>query len=354
MHCLENMSRIQIPAEQILDLIKLYKFNGKEFYYKNVFKPDLNQISKEVIEKETFYLAKIANVNLTEARLKILTKNNAVPKNKDEQFVLNMKRVFEKIHKNIDHVELIVPECQRLANNLYDKIVKVDFIKTTYTDRSSLIPTRVVKSSRESLDGLLNLFNKMRKTDEYETTLMIVNFYVDFMNMKIFDKNNDMIGLLLLYMFLFYLDFRQFMLASFFEKIYKKYNFFTNACVQASFNWEDGYSQTAPLHKMIVSILHENYKEIEAKLRDYEFDNNLNKSDDIENTILHMSEIFSKDDIRSKHPYVSESTIDRTLKRLKDNGQIRPLGTGRSARWQRIYEIEPRFNREQLSMFSDD
>jgi len=60
--------------------------------------------------------------------------------------------------------------------------------------------------------------------------------------------------------------------------------------------------------------------------------------------------VFSKDDIRLKHPLISDSTINRTLKRLQQENKIRPLGKGRSAKWIKLYKKEKKSKiQEQLN-----
>ena len=86
---------------------------------------------------------------------------------------------------------------------------------------------------------------------------------------------------------------------------------------------------------------------------EYMFEKELNKSNNIENSILKLDEIFTKEDLRKRHPNVSDATIDRTLKRLKDEDKIRPLGKGRSSKWQRIISGHRKFGIEQLSLFND-
>ena len=82
------------------------------------------------------------------------------------------------------------------------------------------------------------------------------------------------------------------------------------------------------------------YDKMKNIIRDYEFDSNLNKSNNVENTINKLEEIFTKDDIRNVHPYISDSTINRTLKRLRDENKIRPLGKGRSAKWIKLVQTD--------------
>ena len=117
------------------------------------------------------------------------------------------------------------------------------------------------------------------------------------------------------------------------ELIYRNRVEFDTEVRNASFNWNEGFSQVLPFHRFILKISSYAYDEINDLIRDYEYDSQLNKSNNVENTITKLPDVFSKDDIRNIHPYISDSTINRTLKRLRDIEMIRPLGKGRSAKW---------------------
>ena len=108
------------------------------------------------------------------------------------------------------------------------------------------------------------------------------------------------------------------------------------------------------LNRLLVSLILDSYKEIDSFAHEYEFEKKLNKSDNLENSILKLPEIFSKNDLRKRHPNVSDATIDRTLKRMRDEDKIRPLGTGRSAKWQRMITGNKKLSVEQLSLFDHD
>jgi len=53
-----------------------------------------------------------------------------------------------------------------------------------------------------------------------------------------------------------------------------------------------------------------------------------------------MPQVFTRDMIKEQCPQLSDSTINRALKRLKDENKIRPNGTGRSATWVKLVEEE--------------
>lgn len=353
MKCLENMNRITVPTDMLLDMMKLYRCNGKELYYENLFKKDMDAISEEIVEKETYFFAKIANVQLTEQRLKLLTTKNHVAKNKDEMLVNNAKAIFSALHNNIKDFELIPLECESMAKKLYKGICTMKYKTSIVVEKDNLlVPSRKKQSKADDIAALFDKFKVMFESDEYESTLLIVNFFTDFYMTKPFEENNELVSYLFLYIFLFHFGFEQFKYTSFFEKIYldNKFKTFEQAILQATYNWEAGYGQTQPLHRFIIEIMQANYKEIEHKAKSYSFESTLKKTDDVEGTILKWpTEIFSKADIQKLHPYVSSSTLDRTLKRLRDEGKIQPMGTGRSAKWLKRYTLERGFNVETIS-----
>jgi hypothetical protein len=63
--CINNIERINYPSDLVMELTKLYRFKGKDFYYEDALKTRLGSIIKITIEKDTFYAAKLLNLNIT-------------------------------------------------------------------------------------------------------------------------------------------------------------------------------------------------------------------------------------------------------------------------------------------------
>ena len=210
------------------------------------------------------------------------------------------------------------------------------------------------KSKRDELEDLLKTCENLINKGEYELTYIITNFYIDFINGNYFSINNNTLGLILLYLLLYREDFHLFKYVSFTRLLNNHIDEFKTYVNKANYNYEEGFSKTAPLQKLIIDMLIEGYNMVETKVREYSFDSNLNKSDNIENTIYKLPQIFTKDDIRLRHPYTSESTINRTLQRLRDENKIRPNGVGRSASWIRLVELSD-FNPDykQMDIFNE-
>jgi len=351
---MENLNRTQIPNDVIMDYIALYKSIGINRYNHELLEGDYEVMVRQTVRNDTYFFTKIFQIKVTDARFKSLIFKGVKTKNKEEKLVLNIFNAFTKIHDESSTFELLVSEVQDLMKFVYgDMLVasKLQFRKIERKERTTSLLTSKNSSTRETLEQLITLFNNALRNQEYEVSYIVMNFYIDFINIKPFHEKNNEIGLLLMFILLISNGFEVFEYISFFERIYKSINEFDNNVIRSSFNWEMGYAQILPLHKFINTISLGAYETLNFLVRDYEFDQHLNKSDNVENTITKLDDVFSKDDIREVHPYISDSTINRTLKRLRDEKKIRPLGKGRSAKWIKLVkEQNKKIRFEQLDL----
>lgn len=350
MKALHNISRIQISNNVLKMILALYEKKGASFYHDSVLKKDAEAFKRKNIEENLVALYKMLQFDVTDARLSSLVKKELSPKNKTEQRMQNIKRVIELIHEHED-IELTISEFSDLTK-LLSRNLDLNQYNMTVIEGEALLNQKKI-SKREDLESLLDLTNKLIKKKDIPVTHLIANFYVDFMNLNIFKHDNDLIGLFMVYAMLTE-HFKALLYVPFFSYFHQYYQAFKQAEIAASYYWNNGYAQTEFLTQILLDVLNICYEEIDKRVHTYQFEVKLNKTDSIENTIYKLPELFSKDDVRLKHPTVSNATIDRTLARLRDEGKIRPLGKGRSTKWQQLIEKQPFTKIKQLSLFGDD
>ncbi|MEF3692999.1 MAG: hypothetical protein V3569_02345 [Acholeplasmataceae bacterium] len=351
MKATENMERIQISSEVMMLLLSLYESKGKTFYYDDLFGRDFQAFERKTKEQNVMAIARYLELKMTDARIKLFAKKQMVPRTKDEHLLHNVKNALEQLHKAPESFELLINELTNLLKIISKNTDPIHF--QTYEKHEEGLLKLKKASKRDDLEKLMGLFDRKLRTNKYELTSLISNFYVDFMNMEILNIHNELIGMILLYALLIR-HFPVFRYVSFFKYFYKDKEGWKKANITASYYWSSGFAQTDMLSRILISILIESYVEIDQMAHEYIFERDLNKSDTIENSILKLDEIFTKEEIRKRHPNVSDATIDRTLKRLKDEDKIRPLGLGRSSKWQRVVSGHKKYGMEQLSLFNDE
>lgn len=350
MKALSNMDRIQISNEVMLLLLSLYESKGKSFYYDDLFSRDMHAFEKKTMENNLISLASYLDLSITLPRIKLFAKKPMSARTRDEFLLLNLKTALNQLHKHPENFELLVNEVGNLIKLLSKNYDHIQFNTYEIQDQGLL---KVKKASKkDDLDQLMQLFEKNLKSEKFELTQLISNFYVDFLNLNILNKHNDLVALILLYALLAK-NFNVFKYVSFFKYFLKEKDTWKTGVIQANYYWSSGYAQTDMLSRILINIMENSYLEVDRMAHEYAFEKELNKSNNIENSILKLDEIFSKEDLRKRHPNVSDATIDRTLKRLKEEEKIRPLGKGRSSKWQRIVAGNKKFGVEQLSLFGD-
>lgn len=351
---LVNLNVTPFTNEEVMKLIKLYQFKGKDFYYQNVMASDLESIIKETVEIDCCEMVKLLNLDITDNRKKLIILKDSTPKTNDEKTLKNLKNIFQRIQADSHNFEFLTNDVLSLGKLLSKGISDCSFNRVQIKKQVNMIIENTSKSKRDELEDLLKTCENLINKGEYELTYIITNFYIDFINGNYFSINNNTLGLILLYLLLYREDFHLFKYVSFTRLLNNHIEEFKTYVNKANYNYEEGFSKTAPLQKLIIDMLIEGYNMVETKVREYSFDSNLNKSDNIENTIYKLPQIFTKDDIRLRHPYTSESTINRTLQRLRDENKIRPNGVGRSASWIRLVELSD-FNPDykQMDIFNE-
>jgi len=354
MNCLINLNRTQIPHDVIMSYINIYKSIGINHYNHETLNSDYSVMVRQTINNDTHFFFLIFALGVTDARLKSLIYKDVMPKNKDERFILNLKNVFTKIHNENSTFELLPNEVFDLLKFLYKDVLpdgRIQFRKVAKKTNKITLLTGSYTSKRENLDDLIKLFNEKLREKKYEVSFIIENFYIDFINISPFVEKNAEIGLILLYILFLTNSYEVFEYISFMQIIASNKSEFELEVRNASFNWEEGFSQILPFHRFMLKTSSFAYDQINELIRNYEFDSQLNKSNNIENTINKLPDVFSKDDIRNVHPYISDSTINRTLKRLRDAERIRPLGKGRSAKWIKLFKTtNKKLSFEQLGL----
>lgn len=354
MKSLQNLNRVTYTNETIMTLIELYKFHGKEFHFKDLLKTDAEYYQRNTIEKDSFCLAEFFNLNVSENRMRLIISKNSEPKTNDEKIVRNIRDIVKICNTSPQNFEHSSGTVLSLVDRLFKDVKRTGFALVKETGKASILQTSRGKDKRDYLDEMFDLFKVHSGSGKNEITNLICNFYIDFINIKPFKESNEFIGIMLLYVLLLRHGFTQLKYLSFTEVLRERKDDFAKYVAEANYQWETGFAKVEPLNQFVISILLENYAKFEKIVADRIFDSNLRKLNQIEITVHNGPEIFTKEYIQKLNPSTSKSTIDRALSKMKEEGTIVSLGTGRSARWHKVKKNNDDFSLENaINIFSD-
>lgn len=324
MSCIENINRYIVPNDVITLLTKVYKHIGKNEIYQDSTKNSLSKIKEQTIERDAFFLGKLLQLDLTDTRLRLIITKNSAPRNREENILFNIIEVLTEIQNNYTKYNIRSNDQFNMVNYIYQNHnVKYD-VKQNINGRSKRLfldeITEVVYTNKTNIENII----------------LILNYFVDIFNIKPLTDKNLASAFITLYILLFKAELQAFHYVSFFELLYNNYSDFNDKLLDVSYNWNDGIAQPTSFIRYMINLIIEAYEQTEKIISEYKIDQTISKGDNIEQTIKTLPHIFTKDQIRKFHPYVSESTINRALQKLRDENKITPLGKGRSAKWRKI------------------
>ena len=326
----DNLKQYILPSDLLLDMLNIYKLIGKNSIYEESLKKNINSIENATLERDVYFLSLLLNINVTDNRLRLIITKNSTPRNNDERIVKGIKTVLTQIKASVKQYDFNSSDLLSYINTIYgDKYAKFS-ASMVKGDRKKRIPDQ---SLRLKINNVLDDYHVYFEKELYERIFLSLMAYTELININPFTKGNEVASLLALYYMILRCEVDCFRYNSFYETLYENYEAFKKEEVAASMNYREGFMQIFGLARFIYNLIDKSYTKLEAIIKEYSHEESVNKSDNVENTIYQLPNIFTKDDIRSAHPFVSEATINRILVKLRDEEYITPLGKGRSAKW---------------------
>lgn len=341
MNNFEVLNHYTIPSDVLMDMLSIYRLLGMNHEYQKQLQEQESYLEQEVIEKDTFYLANLMGIAITSNRLRLLITKNAVPKNKEEERVVGIKKVVKSIRKNAkEHLTYNGSDILDYLNIIFGKHT-IKFTPMTQEKKTSL---KQPLSIRVVFERMLEEYHRYTKGKRFEPIFLSVIAYMEMINLKPYTNYNELAGVLALYYMILSCDVISFSYISFFELYTKLKEQISTAVAKGSINYQDNYLKTTDTVRLIFRLIDTSYQQLVNLIKTYSYQEHAFKSDMLEVTIIQkMPVYFTKDDLRRIHPDASDSTINRTLFKLRDEKMIMPLGKGRSARWMKlIKEDDPR------------
>ncbi|MBQ8292228.1 MAG: hypothetical protein IJX78_00315 [Bacilli bacterium] len=345
----DNLKQYILPSDLLLDMLNIYKLIGKNSVYEESLKKNIKSIENATLERDVFFLCLLLDVNVTDNRLRLIITKNSTPRNTEEKIVANLKSVLKQIRTSAPLYGYNSSDLLSYINSIYGAKYARFSTSMVKGDRKKRIPDQ---SLRLKINNVLDDYHVYFEKELYERIFLSLMTYIELVNINPFTKGNEVASYLALYYMILRCEVDCFRYISFFEVLYTNLEVFNREKIAASMNYREGFIQIFSLSRLIYSLIAEGYKKLEAIIKEYSYEESVNKSDNVENTIYQLPNIFTKDDIRSRHPFVSEATINRILVKLRDQEYITPLGKGRSAKWIKTQKHEINYN--QIIQYNED
>ncbi len=326
----EILKQYVIPSDVLKEMLNTYQLIGRGDVYKDILETKEEQLKRRSVELDAFMLADFLNLDLTENRMRLILTKDSTPRTKEEKILKNLKDVLQTIRSNAKIFTFNGSDILEYLNKIFGKATHA------FSTEKSSVSVRNPKnpvSNRLIFEKTLESYHEFFIKDTFEHLHLSVVAYLEMVQIKPFNKNNELASILVLYYMILRSNIDCFEYISFMAIFLKNYRKVVYEQNRASINYPNGYFQLNDMMRLIFSIIIEGYSELLHMVKEEKYQEHAFKSDSVEQIIKNLPNIFSKDDIKNQIPTTSVSTINRVLVKMRDEGLISPLGTGRSAKW---------------------
>lgn len=333
MNNFDYLKNYQIPGDLLLDLLDLYKIIGYTEAYNKIYKDDFLVDYNHALEEDCFAIVNYLKIKVSYERQRLIITKDYTPKTKEETMIASIKRVLISIRSNAGDLKYPINSVDilDLVKRIYGPIIKISSNDFTIQGKSN-------KSVRYKFNTILDDYDTAISTKIYEPIILSSILIMEMYNIKPYSEYNELALILTYYYLLLKCGIISFNYVSFFKTFLNQKDTALNLISKGSINYDQGTIFFNEFTKFTLNLIKNSYNELKQK-ENKKMSKTAHKSDRIQTTILDtLPTIFTKEDVVKLNPSVSPSTIMRVLKKLHEMNYIIPLGTGRSAKWQKLYD----------------
>lgn len=331
---------------EILGLIAaIYKETGKQELYLKHQPETLEKLVEIAKIKSTEASNAIEGIVTTNTRMKQLVEEKTTPKNRNEQEIAGYRDALNIIHESFDAIPITRNFILQLHKIMYSymnnpvagKTKNVqNYISASYPDGHTevLFTPLAPYETPQALDKICEEYNKVIGNFELEPLIAIPIFIHDFLCIHPFNDGNGRMSRLLTTLLLYRSEFYVGKYVSLEAKIAKNKDLYYDALRNAQDGWHEGRENVIPFIKYILGIILAAYKDFDERFSIVE--EKLPAIEMVRKATLIKIGRFTKQDIRELCPSLSVSSMEGSLRKMVESGEIKREGKGKSTYYIRL------------------
>ena len=330
----------KLLTPQIVSLLTTcHEFKGRQALFIEANSDKLLDLLEIAKIQSTEYSNKIEGIYTSDDRLKQIVLDKTMPKTRSEKEIAGYRDVLNTIHANYEYIPIIPSMLLQLHRDLYkfsgegyggkfkssDNIIAEVGRNGKKSIRFKPVPAW---QTAESINDLCSAFNEIIESENVDPLLLIPMFILDFLCIHPFEDGNGRMSRLLMLLLLYrsgYIVGKYISLEKIIENSKESYY---EVLKESSFGWHENENNYEPFVRYTLGIIVSAYREFESRVI-LVSKVNVSKSERISEIIKgHIGKI-TKSEIMKLCPDISQTTVQRTLNNLLENGQITKIGGGR-------------------------
>lgn len=331
---------------EVLGLIAaIYKETGKQELYLKQRPEELEKLVEIAKIQSTEASNAIEGIVTTNTRIKQLVEEKTTPRNRDEQEIAGYRDALNIIHESFDAIPITQNYILQLHKIMYSHMNNPmagqtknvqNYISASYPDGHTEILFTPLEpyETPDALNRICEEYNIVIGNMKLEPLIAITVFIHDFLCIHPFNDGNGRMSRLLTTLLLYRNGFYVGKYISLEAKIAKNKDLYYDALNQSQYGWHKGNEDILPFIKYILGTILSAYKDFEERFSLIE--RKLSALEIVRNASQMKIGRFSKQDIRELCPSLSLSSIEGSLRKLVEAGELKKEGQGKATSYYRI------------------
>lgn len=334
-----------LTHDQVRSIALIAEYKGKEELYRRQSPELLDTLRRNAVISSAESSNRIEGVVASRRRIEALVDKKAEPRDRSEQEIAGYRDVLDSVHAHHADIPLSSNTVLQLHRDLFQfaprpggrwKTTENQIVERLAdgTERLRFQPVSAFQTP-EAMDSLHDGFRVAWEAERLDRTLMIAAYVLDFLCIHPFLDGNGRMARLLTLLLLYKGGFGVGRFISLERIVERTRESYYDALGAASRGWHDGEHDLRPWWEYFLGVLLAAYRELEERVGDTEAPRGAKRRMVIA-AIRRMPPRFRYADLAEACPGVSRPTIRRALVELREAGEVRCLGTGRGAEWERL------------------
>ena len=323
----------------------IYKETGKQELYLKQRPEELEKLVEIAKIQSTEASNAIEGIVTTNTRIKQLVEEKTTPRNRDEQEIAGYRDALNIIHESFDAIPITQNYILQLHKIMYSHMNNPmagqtknvqNYISASYPDGHTEILFTPLEpyETPDALNRICEEYNIVIGNMKLEPLIAITVFIHDFLCIHPFNDGNGRMSRLLTTLLLYRNGFYVGKYISLEAKIAKNKDLYYDALNQSQYGWHEGNEDILPFIKYILGTILSAYKDFEERFSLIE--RKLSALEIVRNASQMKIGRFSKQDIRELCPSLSLSSIEGSLRKLVEAGELKKEGQGKATSYYRI------------------
>lgn len=338
----QYLTNLALPMETVRLIGRINEYKGKQDLYKQQAPQILNTLRDVAVIQSTKASNAIEGIVVTESRLHTIMSKTSDPADRSEAEIAGYRDVLNLIHASAQDIPLNPNILLQLHKELY-KFVPVEGgrwknvdneISETFPDgtrRTRFVPVPAFETPA-AIQALCDTLKERRQNEDVDPLILTGMFVLDFLSIHPFNDGNGRMARLVTLLMLYQYGFEVGRYISLEKIVEERKEDYYESLRLSSIHWHENRQGPFPWINYLLSVILAAYKELEERVG-LVTSGSQNKTVRIRRFVEGRIVPFTKSDIRQACPDISEATINRVLRELRDEGIITPSGLGRSAKW---------------------